>query len=105
MIHKHLNFWNELCGYLLKYIPNLLNQRSYMYFSFMHFCFFHRSTRLASFPDFLFIQLKKFTLGDDWVPKKLGKSVSMCDLCVDTQMGPDGTRLEHFLLSRAKKPI
>ena len=34
---------------------------------------FTRSTRLASFPDYLFIQLKKFTLGDDWVPKKLGK--------------------------------
>ncbi|XP_072040059.1 ubiquitin carboxyl-terminal hydrolase 5-like isoform X2 [Amphiura filiformis] len=38
-----------------------------------------KSTRLASFPDFLFIQLKKFTLGDDWVPKKLDVSVDMSD--------------------------
>ena len=30
-------------------------------------------TRLGTFPDYLFIQLKKFTIGDDWVPKKLGK--------------------------------
>ncbi|XP_072175278.1 ubiquitin carboxyl-terminal hydrolase 5-like [Diadema setosum] len=38
-----------------------------------------RSTKLASFPDFLIIQLKKFMLGDDWVPKKLDVSVDMPD--------------------------
>ena len=32
-----------------------------------------RKTSLSSFPDFLMIQLKKFTISDDWVPKKLGK--------------------------------
>ena len=32
-----------------------------------------RTTCLASFPDYLFVQLKKFTIGDDWVPKKLGE--------------------------------
>ena len=38
--------------------------------------YFHtfRTTRLATFPDYLFIQLKKFTLGSDWVPKKLGNN-------------------------------
>lgn len=33
---------------------------------------FHRTTRFASFPDYLVIQIKKFTFGLDWVPKKLG---------------------------------
>lgn len=32
-----------------------------------------RTTRFASFPDHLVIQVKKFTFGLDWVPKKLGK--------------------------------
>lgn len=31
-----------------------------------------RSTRFATFPDYLTVQMKKFTLGDDWIPKKLG---------------------------------
>ncbi|GCB85146.1 hypothetical protein scyTo_0025815, partial [Scyliorhinus torazame] len=30
-------------------------------------------TRFASFPDYLVIQIKKFTFGLDWVPKKLGE--------------------------------
>lgn len=34
-----------------------------------------RCTRLATFPDYLFIQMKKFTHGDNWVPKKLGNSI------------------------------
>lgn len=34
---------------------------------------FVRTTRFASFPDHLVIQIKKFTFGLDWVPKKLGK--------------------------------
>lgn len=33
---------------------------------------FPRTTRFASFPDYLVIQIKKFTFGLDWVPKKLG---------------------------------
>lgn len=33
---------------------------------------FDRTTRFASFPDYLVIQIKKFTFGLDWVPKKLG---------------------------------
>lgn len=36
-----------------------------------------KSTRLASFPDFLIIQLKKFTIGSDWVPQKLDVAVVM----------------------------
>lgn len=38
-----------------------------------------KSTRLASMPDFLMMHLRKFTLGEDWVPKKLDVSVQMPD--------------------------
>lgn len=38
---------------------------------------FDRFTRLASFPDYLVIQLKKFTMGQDWTPQKLDVSVDM----------------------------
>lgn len=31
-----------------------------------------RTSRFASFPDYMVVQLKKFTFGVDWVPKKLG---------------------------------
>src|SRR4051812_42739934 len=37
----------------------------------------NRHTRLATFPDYLVIQLKKFCMGDDWTPKKLDVSVDM----------------------------
>lgn len=37
------------------------------------FVSFVRTTRFASFPDHLVIQIKKFTFGLDWVPKKLGE--------------------------------
>lgn len=31
-----------------------------------------RTSRFASFPEYLIVQIKKFTFGVDWVPKKLG---------------------------------
>jgi len=36
-----------------------------------------RFTRLATFPEYLVIQLKKFCLGEDWTPQKLDVSVDM----------------------------
>lgn len=41
---------------------------------------FLRTTRLATFPDYLVIQLKKFTLREDWVPIKLDVAVEMPDV-------------------------
>lgn len=35
---------------------------------------------MASFPDYLVIQLKKFTLREDWVPIKLDVAVDMPDV-------------------------
>lgn len=40
----------------------------------------HRTTRLSTFPDYLVIQLKKFTVREDWVPIKLDVAVEMPDL-------------------------
>ncbi|XP_006802908.1 ubiquitin carboxyl-terminal hydrolase 5 isoform X1 [Neolamprologus brichardi] len=38
-----------------------------------------KTTRFASFPDHLVIQIKKFTFGLDWVPKKLDVSIDVPD--------------------------
>lgn len=35
---------------------------------------------MATFPDYLLIQLKKFTLREDWVPIKLDVAVQMPDV-------------------------
>lgn len=35
---------------------------------------------MATFPDYLLIQLKKFTLREDWVPIKLDVAVEMPDI-------------------------
>ncbi|XP_013780596.1 ubiquitin carboxyl-terminal hydrolase 5-like isoform X1 [Limulus polyphemus] len=39
-----------------------------------------KTTTIKTFPDYLMIQLKKFTLADDWVPKKLDISVDVPDI-------------------------
>ncbi|CAL1686614.1 unnamed protein product [Lasius platythorax] len=39
----------------------------------------HKTTRLASFPDYLLIHLKKFTVKEDWTPIKLDVAVEMPD--------------------------
>lgn len=38
-----------------------------------------KSTRFTTFPDYLMVQMEKFTLGDDWVPKKLDVSIDILD--------------------------
>lgn len=40
-----------------------------------NYVFLFRTSRFASFPDFMVVQLKKFTFGVDWVPKKLGEYI------------------------------
>nr|CAB3267567.1 ubiquitin carboxyl-terminal hydrolase 5 [Phallusia mammillata] len=39
-----------------------------------------KRTRFLSFPDYLVVQLKKFTVGEDWIPKKLDVSIDMPEL-------------------------
>ena len=35
-------------------------------------CMHCRITRFATFPDFLFLHMQKFAVGNDWVERKLG---------------------------------
>ncbi|XP_069474777.1 ubiquitin carboxyl-terminal hydrolase 13 isoform X2 [Ambystoma mexicanum] len=39
-----------------------------------------KTSRFSSFPEYLIVQIKKFTFGLDWVPKKLDVSIDMPDL-------------------------
>uniref|UniRef100_A0A2K5D6T3 Ubiquitin carboxyl-terminal hydrolase 13 n=1 Tax=Aotus nancymaae TaxID=37293 RepID=A0A2K5D6T3_AOTNA len=39
-----------------------------------------KTSRFASFPEYLVVQIKKFTFGLDWVPKKFDVSIDMPDL-------------------------
>ncbi|KAM8953716.1 ubiquitin carboxyl-terminal hydrolase 13 isoform 2-T2 [Pelodytes ibericus] len=39
-----------------------------------------KTSRFSSFPEYLVVQIKKFTFGLDWVPKKLDVTVDMPDL-------------------------
>ncbi|XP_067144900.1 ubiquitin carboxyl-terminal hydrolase 5 [Centruroides vittatus] len=45
-----------------------------------------KTTRFRTFPDYLLVQLKKFTIGEDWIPLKL-------DVCIDI---PDIIDLNHL---------
>ena len=62
-----------------------------------------KTTRFATFPDYLMIQLNKFTIGDDWVPRKLDVLIDVPQqLIIEELRGhglqpgevelPDGTR-------------
>ncbi|XP_052819393.1 ubiquitin carboxyl-terminal hydrolase 5-like [Mya arenaria] len=42
-------------------------------------CAANKRTRLLSFPDYMVVQLKKFTVGEDWVPKKLDISLGVLE--------------------------
>ncbi|KAJ8922243.1 hypothetical protein NQ315_004180 [Exocentrus adspersus] len=57
-----------------------------------------KTTRLASFPDYLVIQLKKFMLREDWVPIKLDVSVEMPDNLDISPLRGAGPQPEEELL-------
>lgn len=61
-----------------------------------------RTTRLSSFPDFLVIQLKKFTLREDWVPIKLDVSVEMPDMLDISMLRGVGQQSDEELLPEAE---
>ena len=41
---------------------------------------YFRTTKLRTFPEYLMVHIKKFTLGDDWVPKKLNANLQVPDI-------------------------
>ena len=65
---------NLRCSFVSLKLLNVTHVYNQSYFNLVFvICFYRRTTRFSTFPDYLMVQMKKFTLGDDWVPKKLGK--------------------------------
>uniref|UniRef100_A0A3P8YUJ6 Ubiquitin carboxyl-terminal hydrolase n=1 Tax=Esox lucius TaxID=8010 RepID=A0A3P8YUJ6_ESOLU len=65
-----------------------------------------KTTRFASFPDHLVIQVKKFTFGQDWVPKKLDVSIDVPDtLNLSTLRGAGQQPGEELLPELAPPPL
>lgn len=63
-----------------------------------------KSSKFASFPNFLIVQLKKFTLGDDWVPKKLDVSVDVPDFLDLEQFRAKGLQEGEVCLPEDEEP-
>ncbi|XP_057375327.1 ubiquitin carboxyl-terminal hydrolase 5-like [Daphnia carinata] len=58
-----------------------------------------KTTKLATFPDYLWIQLRKFTLAEDWTPVKLDVAVEI-PLVIDLSfMKADGKQTNEVLMS------
>ncbi|XP_008209827.1 ubiquitin carboxyl-terminal hydrolase 5 isoform X2 [Nasonia vitripennis] len=66
-----------------------------------------KTTRLASFPDYLLLHLKKFTVKEDWTPIKLDVAVEMPDLLDLNFLRGNGLQPTEELLpeSNAAPPI
>ncbi|XP_068753403.1 ubiquitin carboxyl-terminal hydrolase 5-like isoform X1 [Montipora capricornis] len=61
------------------------------------------STRFATFPDYLMVQMKKFTLGDDWVPKKLDVSIDILEEIDLTHLRATGLQSNEEQLPEAEQ--
>ncbi|XP_076283534.1 ubiquitin specific protease 5 [Lasioglossum baleicum] len=57
-----------------------------------------KTTRLATFPDYLLIHLKKFTVKDDWTPVKLDVAVEMPDMLDLSSLRGNGLQPTEELL-------
>ncbi|VVC39492.1 Hypothetical protein CINCED_3A020265 [Cinara cedri] len=65
-----------------------------------------KTTRIATFPDFLVVHLKKFTLREDWVPIKLDVAVEMPQTLDITYLRANGPQDDENLLpDSADAPI
>uniref|UniRef100_A0A1A7WZW5 Ubiquitin carboxyl-terminal hydrolase n=1 Tax=Iconisemion striatum TaxID=60296 RepID=A0A1A7WZW5_9TELE len=63
-----------------------------------------KTTRFASFPDHLVIQIKKFTFGLDWVPKKLDVSIDVPDTLDLSALHATGQQPGEELLPEVAPP-
>uniref|UniRef100_A0A4W6CDP8 Ubiquitin carboxyl-terminal hydrolase n=1 Tax=Lates calcarifer TaxID=8187 RepID=A0A4W6CDP8_LATCA len=63
-----------------------------------------KTTRFASFPDHLVIQIKKFTFGLDWVPKKLDVSIDVPDTLDLSALQATGQQPGEELLPEVAPP-
>uniref|UniRef100_H2ZM55 Ubiquitin carboxyl-terminal hydrolase n=1 Tax=Ciona savignyi TaxID=51511 RepID=H2ZM55_CIOSA len=63
-----------------------------------------KRTRFVTFPDHLVVQMKKFTIGDDWTPKKLDVSVEMPDNLNLNELRASGLQKDETLLPDIEPP-
>jgi ubiquitin carboxyl-terminal hydrolase 5/13 len=54
-----------------------------------------KSTRLATFPDYLFLHMQKFTVGSDWVERKLDVSLDMPEVIDLSHLRGTGKQLHE----------
>lgn len=64
-----------------------------------------KRTRFTTFPEYLIIQLKKFMVGNDWIPKKLDVSVDMPDTLNLEKFRGKGLQDNEILLPEKELPI
>lgn len=63
-----------------------------------------KTVRLASFPDYLMIQLEKFTFEDGWIPKKLDVSIDVPDVLDLEYLRGTGLRPDEQSLPEENAP-
>ncbi|XP_074403490.1 ubiquitin carboxyl-terminal hydrolase 13 [Zonotrichia albicollis] len=64
-----------------------------------------KTSRFASFPEYLVVQIKKFTFGLDWIPKKLDVSIDMPDFLDITHLRARGLQPGEEELPDIAPPI
>ncbi|XP_061097803.1 ubiquitin carboxyl-terminal hydrolase 13-like isoform X1 [Conger conger] len=64
-----------------------------------------KSCRFASFPAHMLVQIKKFTFGMDWIPKKIDVSIDMPDYLDLSRLRATGLQAGEMELPDIKPPI
>ncbi|KAG5851422.1 hypothetical protein ANANG_G00093240 [Anguilla anguilla] len=64
-----------------------------------------KTSRFASFPEYLVLQIKKFTFGVDWVPKKLDVSIDVPDFLDLSRLRASGLQAGEEELPDLTPPI
>ncbi|XP_063057989.1 ubiquitin carboxyl-terminal hydrolase 13 [Engraulis encrasicolus] len=64
-----------------------------------------KTCRFASFPDYMMLQIKKFTFGVDWVPKKLDVSIDVPDFLDLNRLRATGLQSSEEELPDLAPPI
>ncbi|KAG9329067.1 hypothetical protein JZ751_008172 [Albula glossodonta] len=64
-----------------------------------------KTCRFASFPDYMVVQIKKFTFGTDWIPKKIDVSVDMPDFLDLSRLRATGLQAGEMELPDLSPPV
>uniref|UniRef100_A0A8C8DKQ4 Ubiquitin carboxyl-terminal hydrolase n=1 Tax=Oryzias sinensis TaxID=183150 RepID=A0A8C8DKQ4_9TELE len=64
-----------------------------------------KTSRFASFPEYMIVQIKKFTFGVDWVPKKLDLTIDVPDFLDLSRLRATGLQADEEELPDLMPPI